>query len=140
MAGAIENDCLVREYADAAAKVAEIYVLASRSDDVLKLAFPAGNLLGQIFMHGDPYDRTALGREGPSRPVPPNVHVEGWQIPDDWEFGHGDYLPGKKIAEGFTLPVAAPGPDTGIPVDEKAPASEGWKAAWSASAVATQVR
>lgn len=140
MAGAIEDDCLTREYADAAAKVAEIYVLASRSDDVLKLAFPAGNLLGQIFMHGDPYDRTALGREGPARPVPANVHVEAWQIPDGWDFGHGDYLPSGKIADAFPLPVAAPGPLTGVPVDENAPASAGWKAAWSASAVATQVR
>jgi len=140
MAGAIENDCLTREYADAAAKVAEIYVLASRSDDVLKLAFPAGNLLGEIFMHGDPYDRTALGREGPARPVPPNVHVEAWQIPDGWDFGHGDYLPSGKIADGFALPVAAPGPDTAVPVDENAPASAGWKAAWSASVVATQIR
>jgi len=139
MAGAIEDNCLTREYADAAAKVAEIYVLASRSDDVLKLAFPAGNLLSQIFMHGDPYDRTALGREGPSRPVPSTLHVEAWQIPDDWEFGHGDYLPSDKIAAAFSLPVTAPGPGTAVPVDENVPANAGWKAAWSASAVATQV-
>jgi len=140
MAGAIEDDCLAREYADAAAKAAEIYVLASRSDAVLKLAFPAGNLIGEILMHGDPYDRTALGREGPARPLPPNVHAEAWQIPDGWDFGHGDYLPSGKIADAFALPVAVPGPDTAVPVDENAAASVGWKAAWSASAVATQLR
>ena len=138
MAGAIEDDCLAREYADAAAKAAEIYVLASRSDDVLKLAFPAGNLLGEILMHGHPYSRTALGREGPARPVPSNLQVAAWQIPDGWDFGHGDYLPSGKIAAAFPLPVAVPGPDTGVPVDEHAAASAGWKPAWSASAVATQ--
>ena len=139
MAGAIEDNCLAREYADAAAKVEEIYVLASRSDDVLKLAFPAGNLIGEILMHGHPYNRTALGREGPARPIPSNLHVAAWQIPDGWDFGHGDYLPSGKIADEFPLPVAAPGPGTAVPVDEHAAASAGWKPAWSASAVATQV-
>ena len=140
MAGAIEDDCLTREYADAAARAAEIYVLASRSDAVLQWAFPAGNLVGEIIMHGDPYDRTALGRAGPARPIPSNVQVDAWQIPDGWDFGHLDYLPAGQIASAFPLPVAAPGPGTGVPVDENAPASAGWKPAWSASAVATQVR
>jgi hypothetical protein len=138
MAGAIENDCLVREYADAAAKVSEIYVLASRSDFVLEWAFPAGNLIGEIIMHGHPYDRTALGRNGPVRPIPSSLHVGAWQIPDGWDYGHLDYLPKGTIGPAFALPVVAPGPDTGIPVDQSDPASAGWKPAWSAGAVATQ--
>ena len=139
MAGAIENDCLVREYADAAKKASEIYVLASRSDYVLEWAFPAGNLVGEIIMHGHPYDRTALGRDGPVRPTPSGLQVESWQIPDTWDYGHLDYLPKNIIRQAFPSLVGAPGPDTVVPVDENDPASEGWKPAWSASAVATQV-
>jgi esterase/lipase superfamily enzyme len=96
MAGAIENDCLVREYSDSASKVKHgIYVLASRRDAVLEFAFPIGNLFGQIIMHGHPYDRTALGREGPAQPAPAGVTT--WQIPDGWGYGHGDYLPGNGV-------------------------------------------
>jgi len=137
MAGAIEDDCLVNEYADAAAKTSEIYVLASRSDFVLEWAFPAGNLIGEIIMHGHPYDHTALGRNGSVRPIPSNLHVGAWQIPDVWNYGHLDYLPKDTIGPVFPLLVAAPGPDTGGPVDQNDPASAGWKPAWSAGAVAT---
>jgi hypothetical protein len=139
MAGAIENNCLEREYADAAAKTEETCVLASRSDAVLKWAFPAGNLIGEIIMHGHPYDRTALGRNGPARPIPSNLHVRAWQIPNGWDYGHLDYLPSNKIAPAFPLPIIAPGPNTHVPVNEDDPASAGWKPAWSAGAVATQV-
>jgi hypothetical protein len=138
MAGAIENDCLVREYADAAAKASEIYVLSSRSDVVLEWAFPAGNLIGEIIMHGHPYDRTALGRNGPLRPIPSSLHVGAWQIPDVWDYGHLDYLPKDQIGPAFPLPVVEPGPDTGVPVDQNDPVSAGWKPAWSAGAVATK--
>jgi hypothetical protein len=138
MAGAIENDCLAREYADAAAKAEEIYVLASRSDAVLKWAFPAGNLIGEIIMHGHPYDRTALGRNGPARPLASGLQVGAWQIPDAWDYGHLDYLPKDVIGREAKLPVVAPGPQSQIPVDESDPANAGWKPAWSAGAVATQ--
>jgi hypothetical protein len=138
MAGAIENNCLAREYADAAAKASEIYVLASRSDLVLEWAFPAGNLIGEIIMHGHPYDRTALGRNGPARPIPSSLRVEPWQIPDSWNYGHRDYLPKDEIGPAFPVPVAEPGPDTGVPLDENDPVNVGWKPAWSAGAIATQ--
>ena len=84
MAGAIENNCLTREYADAASKVAKICVVASESDDVLKWAFPPGNLVGEIVMHGHPYDTTALGRDGPVRPLPASLNVVAVQIPSRW--------------------------------------------------------
>ena len=90
-------------------------------------------------MHGKPYNRTALGRKGPSKPIPSNQHVAAWQMPDDWDLGHGDHLPSGKIAAAFTLPVAVPGPGTVVPVDKHAATSTGWKPAWSTSTVATQV-
>jgi hypothetical protein len=75
MAGAIDDTCLAMEYAEAAATVDKICVVASVSDDVLKWAFPPGNIDGEIVMHGHPYDRTALGRSGPFRPLPSNLNL-----------------------------------------------------------------
>jgi len=94
MAGAIDNTCLTSEYAAAAQKVQTISVLASRSDDVLKWAFPAGNFVSGLFSRGEPYIHEAIGREGPADPWPSpnNIHVD-WQIPDSWNYGHGSYLP-----------------------------------------------
>ncbi|MGB0063078.1 MAG: alpha/beta hydrolase, partial [Terracidiphilus sp.] len=94
MAGAIDNTCLAGEYAAAAAKVQSISLLASRSDDVLEWAFPAGNFVSGLFARGAPYVHEALGREGPAEPYPSpdNIHAD-WQIPDGWSFGHGSYLP-----------------------------------------------
>jgi pimeloyl-ACP methyl ester carboxylesterase len=91
MAGAIENNCLVREYRDAAGKAEKIHVLASRADWVLHYAFPLGNPVGQLLMHGHPYFRTALGRDGPAQPIPPEQQGAVWQIP--WDYVHSDYLP-----------------------------------------------
>ena len=138
MAGAIENNCLAREYADAARRVAGIYTLSSRRDWVLEYAFPPGNLVGEIVMHGHPYDRTALGRAGPDRPLPDGVRVTAWQIPDGWDYGHLDYLskdPGPQVPP----PVTQPAPDTNPPFPED-PQSAGWKSSWSAEAVAALVR
>ncbi len=94
MAGAIDNTCLSSEYATAASKVQSISVLASRSDDVLKWAFPTGNFVSGLFSRGVPYIHEAMGREGPAEPYPSpdNIHAD-WQIPDDWDYGHGSYLP-----------------------------------------------
>lgn len=136
MAGAIEDDCLVNEYQQAAAKAGEIYVLASRSDKVLEFAFPIGNLVGEIVMRGHPYCKIALGRGGPSQPIALSQRGGAWQIPDAWNFGHSDYLPGNALAAQLPPPVAAPGPAASVPVD---PPVDGWKASWSAGAVSTQV-
>ncbi len=134
MAGAIEDNCLTREYRTAAAKAEEIYVLASRKDWVLEFAFPAGNLIGEILMHGHPYCKTALGRSGPAEPIPLPQRGGAWQIPDTWDYGHLDYLPSGVIGHVILPPAAAPG--TATPPPGVAP---GWKPAWSACSVATQV-
>lgn len=136
MAAAIENDCLSKEYANAAKKISKIYVLASKEDAVLEWAFPAGNLVGEIVMHGHPYDRVALGRTGPARPTPPEISVVTWQIPDSWDYGHLDYLPKDTIGPAFPSPVHEPSPNSAVP--GAIPAPEGWKPAWSAGAVSTQ--
>ncbi len=135
MAGAIEDDCLAREYNDVARKVLETAVVASRSDEVLHWAFPAGNLVGGILMHGHPYDRTALGRDGPARPLPPGVTVDSWQIPEPWNYGHHDYLPNGMIGPPMSLPVPKPGPNSPSPGNPSPPA---WKPAWSAGVLATK--
>ena len=110
MAGAIDNTCLTKEYSSAASKVQNISVAASRSDDVLKWAFPTGNCLGGILSRGIPYVHEALGREGPASPYPANLHAD-WQIPDDWDYGHGDYLPEAPPITPVPAPIVAfPGP------------------------------
>jgi pimeloyl-ACP methyl ester carboxylesterase len=137
MAGAIEDDCLTNEYHDAAAKAQKIYVLASKADWVLELAFPIGNPAGEIVMRGHPYFRTALGREGPARPIPLVQRGGAWQIPDGWGYGHLDYLPGKAIAPAIPPPIDVPAPDAAIPSN---PPVAGWKSSWSAGVVSTQLR
>ena len=137
MAGAIEDDCLVNEYRDAAARVQEITVVASREDWVLQFAFPIGNPIGEIVMRGHPYFNAALGREGPSEPIPLTKRGGAWQIPDRWDIGHLDYLPGERGGPQIPPPVVAvPGPDTPEPVD---PTLKEWKSSWSAAVASRQL-
>ena len=135
MAAAIEDNCLEKEYQAAAANAEQIYTLASRKDRVLQFAFPLGNPVGQVVMHGHPYFEQALGREGPEHPIPSEQRGGAWQIPDGWKYGHGDYLPDKNSAAQFTVPIEPPRPTDKQPSDK-----EEWESAWSASAVATQMR
>jgi hypothetical protein len=140
MAGAIEYNCLAREYADAAAKVGQICVVASTKDAVLKWAYPPGNLVGEIVMHGHPYDRTALGRLGPLRPLPQNLNVSAIQISEKWDFGHLDYLAQDPLGRPFTVPLENPGSYDAEPVNPADPANAGWKPAWSAAITVTKFR
>jgi hypothetical protein len=128
MAGAIEDNCLIKEYWDVPAKVDEISVLASRGDGVLKLAFPIGNILGGIIYRGHPYWHGALGHDGPESPFPCNLH-SGWQIPDNWEYGHGNYLGG--APPSLSPPVNVP--PNGSPQPNSKPA-------WSAGFVSTRFK
>jgi hypothetical protein len=90
MAGAVNRDCLVGEYAAAAANCDRIAALASHKDDVLKLAFTIGDPFADL-LHDDhtPF-QPALGYNGPS--VPTTVRAP-WQIPDASDYGHGSYMP-----------------------------------------------
>jgi hypothetical protein len=91
-AAAINRDCLVSEYAAAAANASEISLLASRDDAVLQVAYQIGDPIS-VLLHDDhtPFQR-ALGYEGPPTPAALPV-VAPWQIPDQSGYGHGDYLP-----------------------------------------------
>ena len=130
MAGAIENNCLQQEYGDGAKNADQILVLASVSDWVLHLAFPIGNPIGEIIMHGHPYFRTALGRDGPAQPIPPDQQGGAWDIPKDWTYVHADYLPGKAGGTPLPLPATQPAPNDPKPQD---------KAAWSARVLSSIV-
>jgi hypothetical protein len=90
MAGAVNYTCLTAEYAGAAANSERIVSLASHRDDVLKLAFVAGDPISDL-LHADhtPF-QPALGYNGPALPT---VVRAPWQIPDACDYGHGNYLP-----------------------------------------------
>jgi len=91
-AAAINRDCLSTEYAAAATKAERISLLASREDFVLKIAFSVGDPFADL-LHDDhtPF-QMALGSEGP--PIPPPQQVRPpWQISDQDDYGHSDYLP-----------------------------------------------
>jgi hypothetical protein len=135
MAGAIDNNCLTREYANAAGKIEQISLLASTRDAVLAAAFPLGNPIQGIIDSGHPYYHAALGREGPanSDQVGPHLHL-GWQIPKQLDYGHLDYLPGQplpaKYPQPCEIPPTAPVPPPGTPAQLEDHSSL-WKPAFS---------
>jgi hypothetical protein len=89
-AAAINRDCLTTEYAKAGANARVVSLLASREDHVLKLAFPLGDPIAVILNDDHTPFQPALGYKGP-RPIGPAAAP--WQIPDDDDYDHGDYLP-----------------------------------------------
>jgi hypothetical protein len=91
-AAAVNRDCLTAEYAAAAQNSERISLLASREDDVLKVAFSIGDPFADL-LHDDhtPF-QLALGLNGPPTPAPPEVRPP-WQIRDQDDYGHSDYLP-----------------------------------------------
>jgi hypothetical protein len=138
MASAIEDDCLAREYASAARNTDKIHVVASRADRVLQFAFPLGNPVGELLLHGHPYFRAALGRNGPVSYQEIASSCTHWQMPNgnpSWDFGHGDYMPGPSAGAPFTPPVQAPAEGDPLPRD-----TAHWKPAWSAAVIATGVQ
>lgn len=132
MAAAIEDDCLGREYAQAASRVDRIRVVASKADWVLAVAFPIGNPIGEIVMSGHPYFRRALGRAGPSSTVGLTALFQQWQIPSPWDYGHLDYMPGDDIDARIPPPLQVP-----VKTDPAPGQQDGWKASWSAGVIGT---
>jgi Alpha/beta hydrolase of unknown function (DUF900) len=136
MAGAIDDNCLQTEFQSAAQRIDKISVLASRKDEVLALAFPLGNLLGGILDKGHPWWHSALGRDGPAKPTPANFDAP-FQIPQNWDYGHHDYLQIKPPYTGATAgdedvpPESSPFPLGG---------AAGWQEAFSAAFVATRLK
>ncbi len=133
MAGAINDDCLVNEYQQAAQKISKISLLASTQDEVLAKAFPIGNLCEGLVDVGHPYRDAALGRSGPSA-MPPGKLQGPLEIPDAWKYGHHHYLEVDPHPNPpFTLPDGVPPQPTSAP----RPAN-GWQPAWSAAVVSTR--
>jgi hypothetical protein len=137
MAGAIDNNCLTAEYSAAANKIDEISILASTRDDVLALAYPLGSPLQGIIDRGHPYYHEALGREGPAEPSLSSPRLQpDWQIPENLDYGHLDYLPDQPILDAFPLPVDIPpdnGPDPPADTPLQLVEPKQWKPAWSAA-------
>jgi len=134
MAGAIGDDCLTGEFASVPAKVGTISMLASKEDEVLRWAFPLGDLVAEIVDHDHPWWESALGRFGPSKP--PMHYQPPCEIPKGWDYGHGNYLQTQPPAP------AAIAPPTVVPEDGECPLGgvDGWQEAWSASFVSTRFK
>jgi esterase/lipase superfamily enzyme len=91
-AAAVDDDCLARaQYDDARRNAARVSVLASTKDLVLRLAYPVGDFLSDVFYDDDSPWHAALGYRGP-RPAALE-HVAPAQIPAGDAYGHGDYFP-----------------------------------------------
>jgi Alpha/beta hydrolase of unknown function (DUF900) len=133
MAGAIDDDCLNAEFTRAAAGIGEISVLASNQDQVLSAAFPLGNFVAGIITAGHPWYRAALGRSGPAAPWPGNFRGP-FEIPNNWDFGHGDYLQLDPPSPSIAVPTNVP--PNGTPV----PGANYWQAAWTAAFASTRFR
>jgi len=104
-AAAVDADCLQRQYAEVLSKCERIVNLASKSDRVLHYAYPAGDLVSDIFGDDDSPFVGALGRYGPRAPTGPNVRPR--QIPKGLGYDHGNYLPPSDAAMP-PLPVREP--------------------------------
>lgn len=140
MAAAIDDTCLINEYRDAAKLLTKISVLASSCDDVLKWAFPAGNLASGIVTRGDPYWHGALGRNGP---YPADQPANLWQtpnLPELWNFGHHSYINCEGAVVGppgesgpFALPRVVPPQGTDPPCNDT-----NWQQAWAAGFASTR--
>lgn len=134
LAAAISDDCLTAEFADVPGKVDSIALLTSMKDEVLQWAFPVGNFAAEIVGRDHPWWQSALGRSGPTV-APPNF-VPPNRIPDEWNYGHLDYLRVEPAAQTH-IP-----PPTAVPASGAAPlhGAPGWQQAWSASFVSSRFR
>jgi len=132
MAGAIDDNCLTNEYADAAKKIDQISLLTSKRDAVLAAAYPLGNPLQGIIDRGHPYYHAALGREGPANAsqLAPGLQSP-YEIPEGFDYGHLDYIPSNTIQAVYPppgdIPPGAPNPPT------PAAGINPWKPAFSAA-------
>jgi hypothetical protein len=134
MASAIDDNCLTAEFQAAAKGIGAISVLASKKDTVLSEIFPLGNLFAGIIDQGHPWWRAALGHCGPAKPWPANFRPP-FELPDTWDFGHGNYLQIDNPEPGpLPLPVDVP------PQDTPPPNGTGWQEAFSSAFASTRLK
>jgi hypothetical protein len=141
MAGAVDDDCLTTEFKAAAARVVSISILVSKKDEVLSVDFPLGNFLAGIIAAGHPWWRAALGHCGPRKPWPENL-LAPFEIPDNWNFQHGNYLQiNKPPARDLPIPVDVPPPGSPPPgLDPAGQPVSGWQEAFSSAFASTRFR
>jgi hypothetical protein len=141
MAGALDDNCLNKEFQAVADKVDQISLLSSAKDEVLSLAFPMGNFFAGIIDGGHPWWHAAIGHAGASTPWPSNLQVP-CMIPDNWKFQHGDYLRIRPQAPPrLPIPTAVPPNGADYPeLDANDQAVAGWQSAFSAAYVSTRFR
>jgi hypothetical protein len=66
-----------------------------------------------------------------------------WQIPENLNFGHHDYIPGQQICAAYPEPVDIPPEDGPVPPLGTPPQFAGtdlWKPAWSAAFASTRYK
>jgi esterase/lipase superfamily enzyme len=91
-AAAISKDSLSTQYAGATAKASAVSILASHHDWVLGVAYRVGDPIAEILDPDHTPFQPALGYDGPPTPTYPPI-ASPWQIPNDADYGHHDYLP-----------------------------------------------
>ena len=134
MAGAIDDDCLNNEFQTAAAKIGRISILASRKDTVLSRIFPLGNFVAGILTAGHPWWHAAIGNSGPVQPWPANFEAP-FEIPDEWNFDHGNYLEiDPPTVPVLPMPTNVPPQGTAIPADR----ARGWQEAFTSAFQSTR--
>jgi len=143
MAGAVDDNALTDEFADAADKIGQISVLSSSKDEVLSWAFPMGNIFSGIIAVGHPWWHAALGHAGPAKPWPANMTAP-YGIPDNWDYQHGYYLAvNQPPAPSLPLPTEVP-PNGSPPLcADFQPNGEpvaGWTEAFSAAFASSRFR
>ncbi len=136
MAGAVDDDCLSKEFAGAAERAEAIAVLASKKDTVLSHLFPLGNFVAGIIDVGHPWWRAAIGHCGPVKTWPSNF-APPFEIPDGWNFNHGNYLE-IDAAPVPVLPLPVDVPPQGAP--EPADGARGWPEAFTSAFESTRFR
>jgi hypothetical protein len=136
MAGAIDDNCLNKEFQPVTENIGEISILASAKDTVLSEMFPLGNFFAGIIAEGHPWWRAAIGHKGPAKPLPANFQAP-YEIPDDWSFNHGNYLQiDQPPPAALPLPVDVPPQGSSEPSD----GGPGWQEAFTAAFVSTRFR
>lgn len=140
MAGAIDDNCLNKEFSGLESKIDKVSLLASKKDAVLGLIFPLGNFFAGIIDQGHPWWRGALGRSGPSQPRPSNF-VAPYQIPGSWDYGHHHYLEvDPLLATPLPIPTEVPPESFFHHADVPADGDPGWQPNWSAAFASTRFK
>ncbi|MGO9336628.1 MAG: alpha/beta hydrolase [Terracidiphilus sp.] len=143
MAGAVDDNCLNKEFQEVVDKVDEISLLSSSKDEVLSLAFPMGNFFAGIIDAGHPWWHAAIGHAGASTPWPSNLQAP-YMIPDNWDYQHGDYLlikdPPQPPPAALPIPMGVPPKGSPEPGYEDGNVPAGWQSAFSAAFVSTRFR